>query len=63
MALTEKISSSTSECNGLNTVNNPNVTRSDTYLFMEKHRSPIKIEIESIYTISIGCERHRGMIS
>ena len=29
MALTEKISSSTSECNGLNTVNNPNVTRSD----------------------------------
>ena len=30
MALTEKISSSTSECNGLNTVNNPNVTRSDT---------------------------------
>ena len=29
MALTEKISSSTSECNGLNTVKNPNVTRSD----------------------------------
>ena len=29
MALTEKISSPTSECNGLNTVNNPNVTRSD----------------------------------
>ena len=28
MALTEKISSSTSECNGLKTVNNPNVTRS-----------------------------------
>ena len=30
MALTEKISSLTSECNGLNTVNNPNLTRSDT---------------------------------
>ena len=30
MALTEKISSSTNECNGLNTVNNPNVTRSDS---------------------------------
>ena len=29
MALTEKISSSTNECNGLDTVNNPNVTRSD----------------------------------
>ena len=29
MALTEKISSSSNECNGLNTVNNPNVTRSD----------------------------------
>ena len=29
MALTEKIASSTSECNGLNTINNSNVTRSD----------------------------------
>ena len=32
MALTGKISSSTSECNGLNTVNNSNVTHSDTYV-------------------------------
>ena len=31
MALTEKISSSTSECIGLNIVNNPDVTRSDKY--------------------------------
>ena len=31
MALTEKISSSTNECNGLITVNNPNVTRSDSH--------------------------------
>ena len=31
MALTEKISSSTSECNGLNIVNNPDVTRSEKY--------------------------------
>ena len=31
LALTEKISSSTTECSGLNTVINTNVTRSDTY--------------------------------
>ena len=30
LALTENISSSTNECNGLNTVTNTNVTRSDT---------------------------------
>ena len=30
LALTEKISSSTTECSGLNTVTNTNVTRSDS---------------------------------
>ena len=39
MALTEKISSSTSECNGLNTVDNPNVTRSDTESIDRLHQT------------------------
>ena len=33
LALTEKISSSTTECSGLNTVTNTNVTRSDSNIF------------------------------
>ena len=41
MALTQKISSSTSECNGLNTVNNSNVTRSDMVTGVSTNSIPI----------------------
>ena len=40
LALTEKISSSTTQCNGLNTVTNTNVTRSDMVTGVSTNSSP-----------------------
>ena len=61
MALTEKISSTTSECNGLNTVNNPNVTRSDS-CFCVSNRLPKKSlsgSLLSEFSFSGTCQKIR----